>query len=206
MPNLPDANDPVAKPVAARPAFSGEATVMLWAWLLIALGLLLLVAEIFIPSGGIIFICALVCIVIGVTIIFFTPESEGGGVTMGLLSLLVVMLVIPGVVAVGFHFWPKTSVGKHLFLPEPSAEEDGAALPAAHEHEQYLGQVGRTLTPHTPSGITLIQGRRIDTKTEGMYVDAGRWVRVVDVRPGQVTVRPLDASELKQLPDDLANA
>src|SRR5262245_36330862 len=111
---------------------------MIWAWLLIILGLVLLVAEIFVPSYGIISIVALTCIIVGVTMIFFAPESEGGGVTMGLLAVLAVMITIPGIVAAGFHFWPKTPIGRQMFLPAPGTDDEVAALPDAHEYDHYL--------------------------------------------------------------------
>jgi membrane-bound serine protease (ClpP class) len=78
-----------------------------------------------------------------------------------------------------------------------------AALPEHLELEQLKGQIGKTVTQLRPSGVTLIQGHRIDTKTEGMFVESGQWVRVIDVRAGQVTVRPLGEGELNQLPEDL---
>jgi membrane-bound serine protease (ClpP class) len=171
------------------------------ALLLIALGLLLLVAEVFIPSGGILFILSMVALVVGVTMVFFAPESEGGGVVSGCITILVLIVLIPVLMALAFHVWPKTPIGKRFFLPLPADESPAAGLPDHFELSALKGQIGQTVTPHRPSGITLIQGHRIDTKTESTFLDAGQWVRVVDVRFGQVTVRPLSDSELGQLPE-----
>ncbi len=176
---------------------------MLWAFLLILLGLVLLAVEVFVPSGGALFIAAMVAIVVGVVMIFYAPESEGGGTTSGLLTLIALFLLIPAVVATALHFWPRTPMGKRFFLSQPDADSTMADLPEHVEMEALKGQIGKTLTPLRPSGVTLIQGHRIDTKTEGSFVDAGQWVRVIDVRSGQVTVRPLDSGEINDLPDDL---
>jgi membrane-bound serine protease (ClpP class) len=176
---------------------------MLMALLLILLGLLLLVVEVFVPSGGILFVLSIVAIVIGVTWVFYVPESEGGGPVSGAVTLTAVFILAPAVVAVAFHYWPRTAMGKRFFLPEPEADNTVAALPEYLEMEQLKGQIGKTVTQLRPSGVTLIQGHRIDTKTEGMFVEAGQWVRVIDVRAGQVTVRPLGEGELRQLPEDL---
>jgi membrane-bound serine protease (ClpP class) len=176
---------------------------MLWPVLLILLGLLLLVAEVFIPSGGILFVMSIVAIVVGITWIFYLPASEGGGPVSGAITLTAVFILIPIVVGVAFHYWPRTAMGKRFFLPQPEADATMAALPEHLELEQLKGQIGKTVTQLRPSGVTLIQGHRIDTKTEGMFVESGQWVRVIDVRAGQVTVRPLGEGELNQLPEDL---
>jgi membrane-bound serine protease (ClpP class) len=174
---------------------------MMWALLLILLGLLLLVAEVFIPSSGILFVLSMVALVIGVTMMFYASPAEGGGPVTGLITLGILFVLIPVIVAASFYYWPRTPVGKRFFLPGP---EDAtiAATPESLGQEKLLGQIGKTLTPHRPSGATFIDGRRVDTSTEGLFVEADQWVRVVDVRPGQVLVRPLSDRELRDVPED----
>ncbi|MCS7015946.1 MAG: NfeD family protein [Gemmatales bacterium] len=164
---------------------------------LILLGLLLLVAEVFIPSGGVLFVLALVSLIVGITMIFFIPESRGGGVAAGLITVTIVFVMIPIVVGIAFYYWPKTPFGKRIILAAPSAEEDQPpqAFPEHADYSQLKGQVGRALSPLRPSGIVLIQGRRIDAETEGVFVEAGQFVRVVDTRPSYVIVRPLSPEE-----------
>ena len=50
-----------------------------------------------------------------------------------------------------------------------------------------------------PSGVANFDGRRVDVITEGMMVDAGGWVRCVDVRAGRVLVRPVDKPDVGTL-------
>jgi membrane-bound serine protease (ClpP class) len=75
--------------------------------------------------------------------------------------------------------------------PAADALADGATL---------KGRVGRTATPMRPSGSVVFDGRRVDALTEGMMLDAGTWVRCVDVRGGRVIVRqiakPPDLNEI----------
>src|SRR5262245_10104403 len=172
-----------------------------WALLFIVIGFFLLVAEVFIPSGGILFILSIFLIGLGIVTIFYLPESQGGGTMPGLIALGAVFLLIPVVVAAGFYYWPRTPFGKRFFLTSPEEEATMASMPEYLELEPLRGQMGKTVTPLRPSGVTLIEGHLVDTKTEGIFVEAGQWVRVVDVRAGQVTVRPLDPDELRQLPD-----
>ena len=176
---------------------------MTWAIILILLGLLLFVAEIFIPSGGAMTLLAIVCLVVGVVMIFYAPESEGGGATSGLITIACLLVLVPLVVAVSFHYWPKTRVGKKFFLPGPDPDQTFADMPEFSELEQFRGQIGKSVTELRPSGAVVVMGRRVDAKTEGLYVEANRWVRVVDVHAGQVTVRPLGDEEITRMPDDL---
>lgn len=173
-----------------------------WAVLLILLGIVFLIIEGFVPSGGILFVLAVACLVIGVTMIFFAPESEGGGLLGGFIAIAILLIVVPTLVMVWLHYWPQTRFGRKFFLPAP-AEQAAPVPPASLADESLLGQIGQTLTDLRPCGVTLIQGRRVDTQTEGIFVPAGRWVRVIDVRHGQITVRPLDERELAGLPEDL---
>ena len=54
-----------------------------------------------------------------------------------------------------------------------------------------------------PSGMSEVQGRRMDSTTEGLFIDANCMVRVYDIREGRLYVRPLNPQELADLPDDL---
>jgi len=176
---------------------------MIWALLLLLLGLVLLIAEVFIPSGGMLSILAILALVAGVVMVFYLPESEGGGVTSGLITVAVLLLLTPITIGIGFHLWPKTKLGKRMILTAPEEEPTAAPFANQTDYSHLQGQIGKTVTPLRPSGIILLQGRRIDGKTEGMFVEAGQWVRVVDARVGQVVVRPLDTFELGQLPDEM---
>ena len=72
-------------------------------------------------------------------------------------------------------------------------------MPVNMELEQLRGRLGRTLSSLRPAGVTDFDGRRIDTITEGMMVDAGQWVRCIDVKAGKVIVRPVQAPRLEDL-------
>ncbi|MBY0455855.1 MAG: hypothetical protein K2V38_00810, partial [Gemmataceae bacterium] len=54
------------------------------------------------------------------------------------------------------------------------------------------GRTGRTVSPMRPSGTVEIDGKRVDAMTEGGMLDAGVWVRCVDVKAGKVVVRALE--------------
>jgi membrane-bound serine protease (ClpP class) len=160
---------------------------------LIAAGFLLLVAELFVPSGGICSVLSLAGIAIGVTLTF---QYE---TTVGLFTLLGVFVALPVVAGTLLHFWPKTRIGKHMFLAGTAEEDTLAALSVNKELEGLKGKVGRTLSALRPAGVVDFDGRRVDTLTEGMLVEPGQWVRCIDVRAGKVIVRPVDRPTLETL-------
>jgi hypothetical protein len=43
-----------------------------------------------------------------------------------------------------------------------------------------------------PAGAIILDGRTVDAVSEGMPIEAGQMVRVVEVRANRVVVRPLD--------------
>ena len=73
------------------------------------------------------------------------------------------------------------------------------ALPEIVELDKLKGRYGKTATPMRPAGAVVIDGRRVDALSEGMMIDAGSWVKCVEVRAGRVIVRQVDE------PDDLRN-
>ena len=162
------------------------------AYLLIVLGLALLVAELFIPSSGALFIASSLCILGGVVLTFIYGDPATGMVT-----LLSVFVVVPAVAALMLYLWPRTPMGKRLILPDQDATI--AQLPVNLELEALRGRYGRALSDLRPAGAVEFDGRRVDVIGEGPMVAAGAWVRCVDVRAATVVVRQVDAPDLKGL-------
>ncbi len=162
-------------------------------FLLIGAGFLLLAADLFLMSG-VLAVLSLGAIVVGVILTFL-----GGGIAVGVVTALAVFIALPVTVRVLLYFWPRTSMGRHFFLTEQSEDATVAALPVNQELEQLKGRIGRTLSALRPAGMVDFDGRRIDTVTEGMMVEAGQLVRCIDVRAGRVVVRPIEKPDLGDL-------
>jgi membrane-bound serine protease (ClpP class) len=166
---------------------------LLIAFGLIAVGLLLLIAELFLYSG-VLFVLAICGLIGGIAMTFVYSEPY-----VGWLTLLAVFVVVPVLSRLLFRLSRKTAVGKQLFLSTPDADATVAAMPVNVELEQLRGRIGRALSALRPAGVVDFDGRRIDTITEGMMVDPGQWVRCVDVRAGKVVVRPVEKPDLGDL-------
>jgi membrane-bound serine protease (ClpP class) len=158
----------------------------IWPFLLIGLGLVLLVAELFLPTGGILFVLSVAALVVGVAMTYLYDAA------LGITTLIVVLIGAPALFGLAFYFWPKTAVGKRFFLHGPQEDDTLASTPVNLELEQLRGHYGRTLSPLRPAGVTDFDGRRVDTISEGIMIEAGQWVRCIDVQAGKVIVRAVD--------------
>jgi membrane-bound serine protease (ClpP class) len=169
-----------------------ESELTLIAYGLIALSLILLIAELFAPSG-ILLVFALAAISAGLGLTFYASP------TLGLATTFALFIVIPIFGHLLLQIWPKTAAGKKFFMSGPEEDATVASMPVNLELESLRGRFGRTLAPHRPAGITDFDGKRVDTLSEGMMIDAGAWVRCIDVKSGKVIVRPMDAPDLEKL-------
>src|SRR5262249_42084902 len=118
----------------------GAMSTLAWPLLLLAFGLLLLIAELFIPSGGLIGFLALCCFALSLARAF--QES----VDLGLKFLLADCLLLPLAMALAVHLWPRTPLAKRVFLPRPAPVE----IEVSHSSQRLdhlIGQLGRALTP-----------------------------------------------------------
>jgi membrane-bound ClpP family serine protease len=161
------------------------------AYVLIAVGFLLLAAELFIPTGGVFFVLSVAAIAGGVAMTFLYEP------TLGTVTLIGVFIALPVLGSILLHYWPKTRLGKRFFLTAPQEEESLSA--ADQELEPLRGRLGRALSALRPSGVVDFDGRRVDVITEGMMVEPDQWVRCIDVKAGKVIVRAVEKPRLGDL-------
>ena|SRR5437868_7956204 len=140
-------------------------------------------AEVFLPTGGILFVLAIGALIAGIAMSF---DSD---ITQGMITLAAVFILIPVMGPVLLHLMPKTKMGKKLFLEAMEDDASVAAMPVNLELEQLRGRYGKTVSALRPAGITDFDGRRVDTMSEGDMIGPGQWVRCIDVKAGRVIVR-----------------
>ncbi len=157
-----------------------------FAILLLLVGFVLIVAEIFLPSGGLILI--LCAISFGASLwcaakAWYGTEPFAFGVYLASLAVL-----FPTVIIGAFQLFPRTSFGRNLIAP-PSLDE---VTPHAEEREhlsQFVGRVGRTISPLTPGGLVMIDSERLHAFSEGVLIERDKPVEIIEVRGTRVLVR-----------------
>ncbi|MFG0305354.1 MAG: NfeD family protein [Phycisphaerales bacterium JB040] len=153
---------------------------------LLGASLLLLVAEAFVPSGGLIAVLSAISAVAGVVILF--NHSVAWGVT-GLVSVIVL-----GPVAFfgAMNLLPETPFGQRLIGAE-TEEERAARLQRERDEAEAIaslvGAEGRTLTACRPVGEALIEGERYEVHAEGGILETGTPIRVVSASRRSIRVR-----------------
>jgi membrane-bound serine protease (ClpP class) len=154
---------------------------------LYALFMLLLIIEVFVPSGGLLAACAAACLIAG-TVIFFKQST-----TAGIAGVIFGAIAIPLGLKFAYREFPNTRFGKGVTL-EPPKRPQGDAVPDTPDLKDLLGKTGTVLTPLRPVGMCDFSGRRVECVAESGYVDRRRKVKVIEVESTQVTVRTIEES------------
>jgi membrane-bound serine protease (ClpP class) len=146
----------------------------------------LIVAEVFVPSGGVISIFALACLIGGVAIFYTHTE-------VGWIGVVIAIIMVPSVLIIAYRIFPKTRFGRAVTLTPPERQQ-GDAIPDTDELKELLGAEGVVLTPLRPVGMCDFSGQRVECVAESGYVDKDKKVKVINVESTQLTVRVIDES------------
>ena len=171
---------------------------VIWAVLLMTLGLALVLLEIFIPSGGILGFLAATAIFGSIFMAF-----SGVGPTAGFTFLAFALAGVPVVVVLAFKWLPNTPVGRRLLLNVPTSDE---VLPEEDQRKQLrqmIGKVGKAKASMLPGGAIVVDGKLYDAVSEAGAVDAGDPVEIVQVRNNRLVVRKTAEKPQPQKSDDI---
>jgi membrane-bound ClpP family serine protease len=94
------------------------------AYILIAIGIVLMIAELFIPTGGICFLLAGLFTLAGVSLAFFYGDTS-----TGMITLVTVFVAVPILLSALFYLWPESLWGRRL-IHRPEDDLTMATMPA----------------------------------------------------------------------------
>lgn len=150
------------------------------ALLLTCIGSILLIAEVFFPSGGLLGLFA-GCALLGAIYSAFNSAGVVGGLAFATFEVI----LVPVVLYFGLQLLPHTPMGRVLVGSAPSAEE---VLVDDARHD-LVGRVGVARSKLLPAGAVEIDGQVIDCVSKGQAIESGEYVKVVEVRANRVVVR-----------------
>lgn len=157
---------------------------------LAVLGLVLFLAEYFLPTGGILIVCGF--LVSGAAVVVVAANTEDYRETVAAIVILCIGEPI-------FAIAGMSLAGKRMAL-KATAEAEAAGGTVESDGDSPVGRVGKTVTPLRPSGAAEFDGRRIDVVSEGMLVDVDVWVKCIEVKGARIVVRqipkPPDLNEI----------
>lgn len=143
--------------------------------LLMAIGLVLLVAELLLPSHGVLGLGSAGCI-LGAIVVASRQNAWAG------LALLVGVAAMTPFAWVAFvKIWPKTPVGRRVVLPPVTNDAPPAQV--------RVGQTGVTMSELRPIGVCDFDGVRVEAQSEHGLVEPGQTVRVIALVNNRPMVR-----------------
>jgi membrane-bound serine protease (ClpP class) len=154
-------------------------------------GCALIALEIFIPSGGALGFLAAASVISAVALAFYHH-----GPVVGFVFVALTVVLFPASLALAIRYWPETPMGRRFLLGLPTRDEVAPDDDRQRELKALVGKIGTAKTPMLPSGAISIGGRTIDAVGQGMAIEAGQRIVVVEVTGNRVLVRPAETDEI----------
>lgn len=144
-----------------------------------AAGILVLIAEIVLPSGGVLTILSIGLFGYSLYMVFTSLP-----VPVGMAFVLADIIMLPVVLYIGIRLLARSPAAlKSVLLKTEGFSSQPEDLIG------YLGQEGTALSDLRPSGAARISGNRVDVVSRGEYIEKGAEIVVVKVEGNRVVVR-----------------
>jgi membrane-bound serine protease (ClpP class) len=172
--------------------FWGHWLVHLAGWeeiLLVGLGFLLLITEVFVTPGfGVLGVLGIASVIGGLG-----PSVVGAGATGTVILAALGRVAVSLLVAVGasvalLRFLPRLPFGQLLILQRELPAEEGYESSPPRDH-RWLGKCGTAVSPLRPAGIAQLDEERVDVVSDGEFIDAGTRIEVTRVDGNRIVVR-----------------
>ncbi len=157
---------------------------LVWSLLLVVVGLALVLLEVFVPSGGVLGLLAVLALGAGVVTAFV---EQGAMVGMGVLAGT--LLAVPAVLMLAFRWFPSTPIGRRVLPPPPSADDVLPDLSLRQRLRSLVGRRGRAASELVPWGSVEIDGDSFEALSEGGPIAPDMPVEVVAVQSRALVVR-----------------
>jgi membrane-bound serine protease (ClpP class) len=157
---------------------------LLWPVILQLLGIVVIIAEMILPSAGLLTIAALGLFGYSLFLVFTTISA-----TAGMIFLIADMILVPVFIWIGI----KALAVSPATLKTALKSEEGATvlLPG---YQQLIGSEGKTITDLRPSGTASINGKRYDVVSNGEYINKDTVIIVTAVNGNRIVVKASNSS------------
>jgi membrane-bound ClpP family serine protease len=149
--------------------------------LLQVIGIMVIIAEIFIPSLGVLAIIALALLSYSLYIVFTSISTTAGIVFTGLDIIIVPLIVVLGI---------KILAKSPLALKRELSKQNGV-VSQKEKLETYINMKGIAVTDLRPAGMAQINSQRVDVVTDGDYIEADTPVIVTGVAGNRIVVEAI---------------
>lgn len=149
------------------------------------IGIGIIMAEVLIPSGGLLSILAIVLFGYSLFSVFTTVSTQ-----VGIGFVIADLIIVPVTIIFAFKTLAKSPVTLRKKL---SSDQGFSAQKKSLKH--LIGNAGTTITDLRPSGIASIDNERLDVVTDGRYIPKDTPVKVVSVTGNQVIVEEVSTGD-----------
>jgi membrane-bound serine protease (ClpP class) len=153
-------------------------------WLMIGLtviGLLLIAVDFYLPG----FVLGSIGIVLMLIAVSVAYRGYGLNAAAGLFLAEVVLGCTIGYIVI--KTVPQTAAGKRMILAHEQTGQSAATEPPT----RLVGQHGVAQSLLRPSGMALLDGKRLDVVAESGVIESGSAIKVVAVEGTQIIVRKI---------------
>ncbi|WP_300457931.1 NfeD family protein [Desulfobacula sp.] len=146
--------------------------------LLQVIGILVIIAEIFIPSLGLLSAIALSIFLYSLYLVFTTISTAAGILFTGMDLVLIPVLIVVGM---------KILAHSPLSLKRELSKQEGV-VSQNQGLEAYIQMKGKSVTDLRPAGMAEVNSHRLDVVTDGEYIEAGTPIVVTGVAGNRIIV------------------
>lgn len=149
---------------------------------LLILGIILVIAEFFVP-GGIIGILGIGCVVVS---LFISGQDIGNmAMSIGIAFLTSLIAAVILFRTIGME----KGIFRHIILNDKTSTELGYV--STVNRLELIGLEGKTITPLRPSGTAEFDNEHLDVVSEGRFIQTGQMIKIVKVEGSRIVVREI---------------
>ena len=160
-----------------------------WEIVILVLGFILLIVEMFVPGFGIAGGIGIALLILGIILTAQTPLQA-----LVMFGILVVLVAI--VLWIILRSAKKGKLARSLILRSSSTREAGYS--ASRDMSDQVGRTGVASTYLRPAGIGEFEGRRLDVVSEGEFIEKGMCIRITKVFGSRIVVEKCEDSSKVQ--------
>lgn len=150
---------------------------------LLILGLILLIVEIFTPGFGVAGGSGLLLLIIGISL------TARNLIEAGIMLIILLALVAIGIVII-LRSAKNGRLSRKLILHTASKSKDGYST--SDDNSALVGVEGVALTTLRPAGTGEFDGQRLDVVTEGDFIAGGVKIRIIRTEGRRIVVEVIE--------------
>ena len=156
-----------------------EVTILI---LLFGGGVLVLVAELFLPSFGVLSVLGVFLLIFGVARVF-SVFGRGPGIA----AIAASVVLLPTLAYAGAKFWARTPLGRRIAPPNPVLTSSDTSVPV-EKLSALVGTDGQSLSVLRPVGVCDFGGQRVSCMAQFGLIESKRRVKGVAITGGNLVV------------------